>query len=433
MDIEVATRAGALRRVGGSRGREMLNKVPEITAFFWVIKVLCTTVGETASDYLNTNLNLGLTNTTLITASLLAVVLFAQFRSRRYIPGIYWLSVVLISVVGTQITDNLTDNFGVSLVTTTTVFSIALAVVFAAWFAAERTLSIHTIYTSRREGFYWLAILFTFALGTAAGDLAAERLNLGYWISALMFAGVIAAVAVAHFRFRLNAVAAFWIAYILTRPLGASLGDFLSQARAIGGLGIGTTATSAIFLVAILLVVSYLSVTRKDVSKLAAATASIPDRILVVAHKTAATPALLDAIRARAAAGPAHFHLLVPNPADHPEVTDADRQKALIDGEHVLALALPLIEDAAGTAAEGTVSIRHDPMDAIEETLARGTYDGIILSTLPHSVSRWLHTDLPHRVAHLGLPLTTVSARGRHPADSLAIRTYLPRPQPARP
>jgi uncharacterized membrane-anchored protein len=414
MDFELKTRAGALQRgVGDLRGRQMLNKVPEITAYFWVIKVLCTTVGETASDYLNTNLNLGLTNTTFITASLLVAVLFAQFRSRRYIPGVYWLSVVLISVVGTQITDNLTDNFGVSLVTTTTVFSIVLAVVFAAWFVAERTLSIHTIFTSRREGFYWLAILFTFALGTAAGDLAAERLNLGYWISALMFAGSIAVVAVAHYRFRLDAVAAFWIAYILTRPLGASLGDFLSQARTTGGLGLGTTATSPLFLGAILLVVSYLSITRKDVSHVAAATASSAGRILVVAHKTAATPALLDAIRVRAAAGPAHFHLLVPNPADHPEVTDADRQKALTEGEHVLALALPLIEDAAGTAAEGTVSIRHDPMDAIEEALAREAYDEIILSTLPHSVSRWLHTDLPHRVAHLGLPLTTVSARER--------------------
>jgi uncharacterized membrane-anchored protein len=428
MDYEIGTRGGAPNRsVASWRGREMLNKVPEITLFFWVIKVLCTTVGETASDYLNTNLSLGLTNTTFITASLLAAALFAQFRSRRYIPAVYWVSVVLISVVGTQITDNLTDNFGVSLVTTTTVFSIALAVVFAAWFAAERTLSIHTIYTSRREGFYWLAILFTFALGTAAGDLAAERLNLGYWISALMFAGTIAAVAVAHYRFRLNAVAAFWIAYILTRPLGASLGDFLSQARATGGLGIGTTATSALFLAAIMLVVSYLSITRRDVSDLAAAASSSANQILVVAHRTAATPALLSAIHARAAAGPAQFHLLVPNPADHPEVTDAERQKALIEGEHVLALALPLIEDAAGTAAEGTISIRHDPMDAIEETLARGSYDEIILSTLPHSVSRWLHTDLPHRVAHLGLPVTTVSARERR-SDRPATR-FLPQPQ----
>jgi uncharacterized membrane-anchored protein len=248
----------------------MLNKVPEVTLYFWIIKVLCTTVGETASDYLATNLNIGLTNTTYITGSLLLATLLFQFRARKYIPGIYWLSVVLISVVGTQITDNLVDNLGVTLVTTTIVFSIVLAAVFAAWYASERTLSIHTIYTTRREAFYWLTILFTFALGTAAGDLVAERLALGYWVSAVMFAGMIAAVAVGHFRFRLNAVLAFWIAYILTRPLGASLGDYLSQARADGGLGLGTTVTSVIFLGTILVVVVFLSLTRKDATEVVA-------------------------------------------------------------------------------------------------------------------------------------------------------------------
>src|SRR6476620_9741324 len=187
-----------------ARGRAMLNKVPEVTLYFWVIKVLCTTVGETASDYLAGNLSLGLTKTTFITGALLLVVLGFQFRLRKYVPGVYWLGIVLISVVGTQITDNLTDNAGVSLVTTTIVFSILLAVVFAAWFASERTLSIHTIYTTRREAFYWLAVLFTFALGTAAGDLVAERLNLGYWISAIIFGGLIAAIAVAHYRFGLD-------------------------------------------------------------------------------------------------------------------------------------------------------------------------------------------------------------------------------------
>src|SRR3954451_20054128 len=154
--------------------RQMLNKVPEVTLYFWVIKVLCTTVGETASDYLSDNVGLGLTKTTFITGALLLAVLVAQFRTRRYAAGVYWLAVVLISVVGTQITDNLTDNLGVSLVITTVVFSIALAIVFAVWYASERTLSIHTIYTTRREGFYWLAVLVTFALGTAGGDLVAE-------------------------------------------------------------------------------------------------------------------------------------------------------------------------------------------------------------------------------------------------------------------
>ena len=153
----------------------MLNKVPEVTLYFWVIKVLCTTVGETAADFLNDNLGLGLTTTTFVMSAVLAVALVFQFRLRRYVPGVYWLAVVLISIVGTLITDNLTDNFGISLVTTTIVFSAVLAATFAVWWASERTLSIHTIVTTRREAFYWLAVLFTFALGTAAGDLVAER------------------------------------------------------------------------------------------------------------------------------------------------------------------------------------------------------------------------------------------------------------------
>jgi uncharacterized membrane-anchored protein len=262
--------------------RTMLNKVPEITIYFWIIKVLCTTVGETASDYLSDNVGLGLTNTTYITASVLIVALVFQFRARRYVPGLYWLAVVLISIVGTQITDNLTDNAGVSLVTTTVVFSVVLAVVFAVWYGVERTLSIHTIYTRRREAFYWVAILFTFALGTSAGDLTAERINLGFWRSALMFAGMIAFVFAAYAVVRrslapddlhqsTNAIAAFWVAYVLTRPLGASIGDELSQSRADGGLGLGTTLTSALFLGAILLVVIYLSITRKDATENTAA------------------------------------------------------------------------------------------------------------------------------------------------------------------
>src|SRR3954454_6555433 len=161
------SRSGA----GAPTLRTMLNKVPELTLYFWIIKVLCTTVGETAADFLNDNLGLGLTKTTFVTGAVLVVALVFQFRVRRYVPGIYWLAVVLISVVGTLITDNLTDNFGVSLVTTTVVFSFVLAAVFAAWYAVEKTLSIHTIFTTRREAFYWLAVLFTFALGTAAGDL----------------------------------------------------------------------------------------------------------------------------------------------------------------------------------------------------------------------------------------------------------------------
>lgn len=247
--------------------RKMLNKVPEITLYFWVIKILCTTVGETAADFLNENLGLGLTGTSVVMSVLLIMALVFQFRSRRYVPAIYWLAVVLISVVGTLITDNLTDNLGVSLVTTTIIFAGALAATFALWYRSERTLSIHTIVTTKREAYYWLAILFTFALGTAAGDLTAESLNLGYPVSALIFGGLIAVVTVAHLAFGLDAVLAFWLAYILTRPLGASLGDYLSQAKTDGGLGLGPVVTSSIFLLAILSTVIYLGITKKDVTK----------------------------------------------------------------------------------------------------------------------------------------------------------------------
>ena len=244
--------------------RQMLNKVPEITIFFWVIKILCTTVGETAADFLNTNLNLGLNGTSLVMGALLLIVLFFQFRSKKYKPSIYWLAVVLISIVGTLITDNLTDNFNISLVTTTVIFAVTLGVIFLVWYGVEKTLSIHSIRTTRREFFYWLAILFTFALGTAAGDLIAESFKLGYPLSALLFASGIGVVTFLYYKLNLNAVLAFWIAYILTRPLGASLGDYLSQAKDDGGLGLGVVITSLIFLVAILSTVIYLVVTKKD-------------------------------------------------------------------------------------------------------------------------------------------------------------------------
>src|SRR4051794_14064781 len=244
--------------------RTMLNKVPEVTLFFWIIKVLATTVGETAADYLSVDLGLGLTATTYVMSALLAVVLVVQFRARRYIPSIYWLAVVLLSIVGTLITDNLVDHFNVSLWTTTIGFALALGATFILWYRSEGTLSIHTIVTTRREVFYWLTILFTFALGTAAGDLIAEKLNIGYSKSAFLFAGLIALIYVAWKFFSLHEIMAFWMAYVLTRPLGASLGDFLSQPVADGGRGLGTTTTSFIFLGAIFLVVVYLSVTRRD-------------------------------------------------------------------------------------------------------------------------------------------------------------------------
>jgi uncharacterized membrane-anchored protein len=248
-----------------SRGRQMLNKVPEVTLYFWIIKILATTVGETAADYLNDTLGFGLSNTTYVTGALLVVLLAFQFRSRRYVPAIYWATIVVISVFGTLITDNLTDAHGVALTTSTTVFSVILALVFASWFASERTLSIHSIVTTKREAFYWLTILFTFALGTAAGDLVAEKAALGYTVSVLIFAGVIALITAAHFLLKLNAVLAFWLAYIMTRPLGASIGDLMSQTKHDGGLGLGTTGTSFIFLAVILTLVTFLTVTKRDV------------------------------------------------------------------------------------------------------------------------------------------------------------------------
>src|SRR4051812_1995676 len=248
--------------------RQMLNKVPEVTLFFWVIKIMCTTVGETAADYLNVNLGFGLTNTTYISGALLAALLLVQFRLRRYVPPVYWAVVVVISVFGTLITDNMTDHYKVALTTSTPIFAAILAVVFAVWWGVERTLSIHTIVTTRREAFYWLAILFTFALGTAAGDLSAEKFNLGYGPSILIFGGMIAAVTAAYYARLLNAVLAFWLAYILTRPLGASIGDFMSQhSHKYGGLGLGTTGTSYIFLACILALVAWLTITRRDATE----------------------------------------------------------------------------------------------------------------------------------------------------------------------
>jgi uncharacterized membrane-anchored protein len=403
-----------------SLGRQMLNKVPEITLYFWVIKILCTTVGETAADLLNENLGLGLTNTTYIMAAALIAVLVFQFRAKKYVPGIYWLAVVLISVVGTLFSDNLVDNLGIELQTTTIAFSVILAAVFGTWYWSERTLSVHTIVTSKREAFYWLAILFTFALGTSAGDLVAEKLELGYLPSVGIFAGAIAIVAVAHLRFKLNAILAFWIAYILTRPLGASIGDWLSQPVEETGLGLGTILTSLIFLSAILALVVYLTISKRDLIAVSAAEAQLDgapgsagatgaggSKILVVANKMEATKALVDAVRERAAAAPARFFVLIPNPDNLP----FDRNSPDIsDGEQVLERMLPLLKQQSGVEIEGGVANSPNAYDDIVEALEGGEYREIILETPPSHVSHWLHVDLPQRIAHLGYPLTTVTA-----------------------
>jgi uncharacterized membrane-anchored protein len=236
------------------RSRIWLTKVPAITATFWVIKVLSTTIGETFSDYLTVNVGLGPAVTDGVMTAVLAAALFLQFRTRQYTPWVYWLCVVLVSIVGTQITDFFTDTLGVSLYLSTVVFAVVLAVVFAVWHRQEGTLAIASIDTPRREGFYWAAILTTFALGTAAGDLATEALGLGFRNGALIFGGLIAATWIAY-RFGAGQVLTFWIAYVLTRPLGASLGDLLTQDKDFGGLALGASTTSLLFFAVILVLV----------------------------------------------------------------------------------------------------------------------------------------------------------------------------------
>jgi uncharacterized membrane-anchored protein len=242
----------------GFGARRMLNKVPEVTAIFWAIKILSTTVGETGADYLAVHVGLGASLTAICMTGLLIAVLMLQLSRRAYVPWIYWLTVVLVSIVGTQLTDLLTDKFEISLYISTAAFACALAATFAIWYGVERTLSIHSIVTTRRELFYWTAILFTFALGTAAGDLATEALGLGFQLGVVAFGALIAAVAVSYY-IGSNPVLTFWLAYILTRPLGASLGDLLSQSRDYGGIGLGTIQTSIVFLTVIVGLVAWVT------------------------------------------------------------------------------------------------------------------------------------------------------------------------------
>ncbi|MFJ9367111.1 hypothetical protein ACIRRA_22185 [Nocardia sp. NPDC101769] len=244
--------------------RRLLSKVPDVTVWFWIIKILCTTVGESFADWINTSLGVGLNLTALLFTVILAAVLIWQMRLDRYVPFVYWLTVVVLSVTGTLYTDILTDNLSVPLAVSTSVFAVALVVVFGVWFARERTLSIHSIVTLPRELFYWLAVLVTFALGTAVGDWTLEVTGWGPGVSVLLPAGLIVAIVVG-WRLGANAVLSFWLAYILTRPLGANLGDWFASPTDEHGLGVGTALTSVIFLAAILVTVIYLTRTRRDV------------------------------------------------------------------------------------------------------------------------------------------------------------------------
>ena len=257
--------------------RQMLNKVPEVTLYFWMIKCLCTTIGETFSDNLvgswapaNASphvLQMTLWKVTGCTVVVLAVLLTIQFRRKRYVAPIYWANIVVISLVGTQITD-LFEGQGVvpnNMWAITIVSLSLLATVFLVWWLVERTLSMHSIRTTRREAFYWLAILTTFATGTAVGDLIAEKFAMGYLSTLLLFVGVIALIAAVWKVTRINGVLAFWLAYIMTRPLGASTGDFLSQ-KGNQGLNLGTSVTSYIFLGVIVALVAFLQIRKPDVT-----------------------------------------------------------------------------------------------------------------------------------------------------------------------
>ncbi|MFI9721660.1 hypothetical protein ACIHFE_18715 [Streptomyces sp. NPDC052396] len=238
------------------------SKVPEVTALFWIVKILTTGMGETASDYLGRALGpipagcVGLTG--------FLVLLTMQFRATRYRPWIYWSAIVMVSVFGTMAADVFHVVAGIPYAVSAVAFSAVLAAVLFAWNASERTLSIHSIRTRRRETFYWATVLATFALGTAVGDLTAGTLHLGYLASGLLFAAAIAVPALAGGLGRLNEVFAFWAAYILTRPLGASFADWMGAPVAHGGRGWGTGPVTAALLVPILVLIGYLAVSRRD-------------------------------------------------------------------------------------------------------------------------------------------------------------------------
>src|SRR5579859_336882 len=246
-----------------SRALQAARKVPEITIYFWVIKLLTTAMGEVTSDFLVHQLD------PVVAVALgglgLAVALILQFIVRRYVPWIYWLAVVMVAIFGTMAADVLHIGLGIPYVVSTTFFSISLAVIFGAWYLSEKTLSIHSITTVRREAFYWAAVMATFALGTAAGDMTASTMGLGYFASGVWFAVLIALPALAYWRLGLNEILAFWLAYILTRPLGASFADWIGRPQSLSGLGLGTGWVSLGLTVLIVALVAYLTVTRKDV------------------------------------------------------------------------------------------------------------------------------------------------------------------------
>ncbi|GAA0243253.1 membrane protein [Actinomadura nitritigenes] len=245
--------------------RRAVSKVPEVTAYFWIVKILTTGMGETTSDYLAHRLDPIVA--VLLTGTLLAAALALQFRARTYIAWKYWASVTMVSVFGTMAADVLHVVLGVPYLVSTAFFAAALALVFTVWYASERTLSIHGIVTARRELFYWATVMTTFALGTATGDMTAVTGHLGYLASGVAFALLIALPALAYRWLRMNAVLAFWAAYVLTRPLGASFADWMGVSHGRGGLALGTGPVSLVLAVVIAGFVGYLTATRKDTAR----------------------------------------------------------------------------------------------------------------------------------------------------------------------
>jgi uncharacterized membrane-anchored protein len=249
----------------GSTREPIAAKVPEITALFWIIKVLTTGMGEAASDYLG-NINVGLAAGVGIVG--LVVALRLQFRTRRYEAVVYWFAVMMVAVFGTMAADGLHVALDVPYAVSTAIYAILLVVVFALWHRSEGTLSIHSIVTRRRETYYWLTVFVTFALGTAAGDLTAGSLNLGYFTSGIVFAVVIAIPAIGWWRFGLNPIFGFWFAYVITRPLGASFADWFGKPHSPdGGLGLGDGTVTGISLAVIIVLVGYVAATRRGIQR----------------------------------------------------------------------------------------------------------------------------------------------------------------------
>jgi uncharacterized membrane-anchored protein len=241
----------------------MFRKVPEITIYFWLLKLLTTAMGETASDFLVNRIDPVIA--VILGAVCLAIALFLQFSVRRYVAWIYWLTAAMVAIFGTMAADVLHIGLGIPYIVSVIFFLVALVVIFAVWYRTEKTLSVHSIYTRRRELFYWAVVVTTFALGTALGDLTAATMGLGYFASGLLFAVLIALPVLAYQFLGLNSVVAFWLAYILTRPLGASFSDWVGRSQNAGGLGFGTGQVSLLLTAIIIIIVAYLMVTHKDV------------------------------------------------------------------------------------------------------------------------------------------------------------------------